>query len=173
MAFGAFIHERGLDIDRSLADYDGAGDGRYAERVLFRKLGIEDYDWKERDGLTLGCTGLHMRSGDMVKLGLLMLNRGEAGGERLIPAAWVDESTRRQSEGHPAWFGHYGLHWWVSDARHNGIVDLYFALGAHGQFLIVAPERRLVACIRKKVGALADSGLPLRFFLDRVLPAVG
>jgi len=53
---------------------------------------------------------LSMSTRDLARLGLLYLNDGLWAGKRIVPAAWVKESTKRWSE---AWSGRgYGYMWW-------------------------------------------------------------
>ena len=82
---------------------------------------------------------------DFGRIGLMMLNGGEANGAQLLPAAWVDEATipsegaepigqgdtgsvdRRQTRG-------YQYQWWTFTDS-----DAYTAIGLQGQFIYVDP----------------------------------
>lgn len=145
----------------------------FAQTWLFPFLGVEKAKWKENNGVNLGGTGLHVRSIDMAMLGYLYCCGGVIASKQVAPATWVEESTRVHSGGIPNWFGHYGLHWWVSPRSINGHTDLFFALGSHGQFIIVSPRHELVAAFRKKPGTKQETTLPMRFFLDYVLRRYG
>jgi CubicO group peptidase (beta-lactamase class C family) len=142
----------------------------FAESHLFPHLGIAKARWKANQGVNLGGTGLHMRTIDMAMLGYLYLNDGQIGDEQVISRAWVRESTRMHAQGHPEWFGGYGFHWWVSPQAHNRREDMFFALGQHGQYIFVAPAKKLVAAFRKKPGKKEGVMLPKTIFLDHVLP---
>lgn len=144
-----------------------------AETWLFPFIGVERARWKENNGINLGSTGLHVRSIDMAMLGYLYCHYGEIDGKQIVSAGWVERSTQVHSEGIPHWFGNYGLHWWVSPRKLNGHVDLFFALGAHGQYVIVSPDYELVAAFRKKPGTRREMTLPMRLFLDYVLRRYG
>ena len=143
---------------------------KFAEEYLFLKLGINNVKWKEQNGITMGGTGLHMKSVDLTKIGMLMLNKGMYNNEQIVSEDWIVKSTSKYSNGHPEWFGNYGLHWWVSSKKINNKIDMFFALGAHGQFLFVIPETRLVVCVRKKVGKIKDMNRPMVFLFDNILP---
>jgi CubicO group peptidase (beta-lactamase class C family) len=68
----------------------------------------------------------------------LYLHRGQWEGRQVLPAAWVDESTRRAAD--PA--EEYQYLWWVNtrgSGRHH-----FYAHGKHGQFIYVMPERQMV-----------------------------
>ncbi|MEU0540171.1 serine hydrolase [Nocardia sp. NPDC005978] len=68
----------------------------FAQRELFDPLGIErgDYYWaRDRSGHTYGYAHLVMPPDDFVKLGLLIANRGDWAGTRVISRAYLDEAT--------------------------------------------------------------------------------
>ncbi len=94
----------------------------------------------ERGGFEKLESGLNARAIDFARFGRLYLNEGRWGSEQVIPAAWVQASTRRDTVGDPA--ENYQYLWWVNTevvGRHH-----YYALGKHGQYIYVMPERRLV-----------------------------
>ena len=81
---------------------------------------------------------------DMARFGLLYLNNGNWGGGQIVPAGWVEESTRpvtKVTRRH-ANLGQYGYLWWIShDIRGQ---KMYFASGSGGQRILVFPEAELV-----------------------------
>jgi CubicO group peptidase (beta-lactamase class C family) len=109
----------------------------FAEEHLFGPLGISDVAWTSNpQGINIGYSQLYMRPRDMAKIGHLYLNGGEWDGERVVPATWVEASTKKQiaatlEDG-------YGYQWWVDDS------GTYMALGYAGQFIFVVPEQDLV-----------------------------
>jgi CubicO group peptidase (beta-lactamase class C family) len=137
---------------------------------LFTPLGIQKTVWKEQNNISMGGTGLHIKSMDLAKIGYLMLHDGVYENNQIIPQNWIKQSTQYHSVGYPDWFGNYGLHWWISSFDLNKKVNMYFALGAHGQFLFIVPDRNLVVCIRKKVGKLNTMSLPIKYLFEQVLP---
>jgi len=159
-----------LLLSAIITNYTKLTVSKFAEECLFLKLGINNVKWKEQNGITMGGTGLHMKSVDLTKIGMLMLNKGMYTNEQIVSEEWITKSTSRYSNGYPEWFGNYGLHWWVSSKTINKNADMFFALGAHGQFLFVIPEKRLVVCIRKKVGKIKDMNKPMFFLFDNILP---
>ncbi|WP_248491473.1 serine hydrolase [Tsukamurella sp. PLM1] len=67
---------------------------KYAQRYLFAPLGIdaEDYFWqRDRSGHTYGFAFLFLPPNDMARLGLLLLNRGQWNGKRIIDADYMDQ----------------------------------------------------------------------------------
>jgi CubicO group peptidase (beta-lactamase class C family) len=49
----------------------------------------------------------------MVKIGWLYLNKGRWGQQQIVPAEWVEASTRGHIEANPG--DQYGYHWWVNN----------------------------------------------------------
>jgi CubicO group peptidase (beta-lactamase class C family) len=115
----------------------------YLRPRLFDPLGIGDVGWTQTPaGRDQGFSGLHARTEDAAKLGLLYLRGGRWEGAQLISPTWVVEATRAQvptaswaveADESPDWTRGYGYQFWIS--RHG-----YRADGAYGQFSIVVPE---------------------------------
>jgi hypothetical protein len=72
----------------------------------------------------------------MAKIGWLYLNEGQWEGRQIVPAAWVEGSTR----GHitATLFDQYGYQWWTDSAGY------YIAVGYGGQFIYVVPHKNMV-----------------------------
>lgn len=106
----------GQPLDRVLAD------------ALFRKMDFREAAWSRcPDGHPIGATGLYVAARDMVKLGWMLLNRGDYCGRRVLSEDWVDTVMQRGYEILPCgegWFGKGGM---------------------NGQMLIFHPERRIAA----------------------------
>jgi CubicO group peptidase (beta-lactamase class C family) len=81
-----------------------------------------------------------MSARDAARFGLLFLSEGAWGSQRLVPAAWVRESTQAYSR---VGRGGYGYLWWV-DAWPGVEVPSFSARGALGKYIVVLPERDLV-----------------------------
>src|SRR3954452_19174889 len=118
---------------------------RYVWPRLFDPLGIGQVGWQTfPPGREQGFSGLHARTEDIAKLGLLYLQEGRWEGAQLIPAKWVAEATSEQvanpAEDNPDWRQGYGFQFWMS--RHG-----YRGDGAFGQFCIVLPEQDAVVAI--------------------------
>jgi CubicO group peptidase (beta-lactamase class C family) len=114
----------------------------YLRPRLFDPLGIGPVGWQTfPPGREMGFSGLHARTEDVAKLGLLYLQRGRWQGTQLIPEAWVAEATSKQvsnSDGaNSDWAQGYGFQFWMS--RHG-----YRGDGAFGQFCVILPEQQTV-----------------------------
>jgi CubicO group peptidase (beta-lactamase class C family) len=117
---------------------------KYLEETLWQPLGMEAPGSWSLDSHAHGFekmeSGLNARAVDFAKFGCLYLARGTWRGRQLVPAAWVDESTRLDTTTDPA--THYQYFWWV-DAKARDR-NAFFAAGKHGQYIYVVPEHRLV-----------------------------
>ena len=115
---------------------------QYLRPRLFDPLGIGPVGWHTfPPGREQGFSGLHARTEDIAKLGLLYLQRGRWEGAQLIPEAWVAEATSKQVSNpdgaNPDWPQGYGFQFWMS--RHG-----YRGDGAFGQFCVILPEQQTV-----------------------------
>ncbi len=94
-----------------------------------------------------------MSARDMARFGLLILRGGMWNGQRVIPASWVETSTRTHLpttlEKTP---GGYGYYWWIHDGQQFASYGLtqpfFYASGAFGQKIFVFPEAELVVVMR-------------------------
>ena len=90
--------------------------------------------------------GLFISALDHARFWLLMLNRGEWGGQRLVSEAWVDESMVPCEVS-----DRYGYMWWLNSGQglYSGAPASSFAAqGAGGNVVFVDPEDDLVIVTR-------------------------
>src|SRR5437660_3191760 len=140
----------------------------YLRPRLFEPLGIADPTWgTSPQGITLGGYGLSIRTEDIAKFGQLYLQHGKWNDRQLIPAAWVEAATSRQtsngSNPNSDWDQGYGYQFWR--ARHGA----YRGDGAFGQFCIVMPEQDAVVAITSGV---RDMQAVLNLVWEQLLPAL-
>ncbi|CAN5501650.1 hypothetical protein BH10PLA2_BH10PLA2_02810 [soil metagenome] len=140
----------------------------YLKPRLFDPLGIEEPTWgKSSEGISLGGYGLNVRTEDIAKFGQLYLQQGKYAGKQLVPAAWIQAATSRQtsngSNPQSDWDQGYGYQFWR--ARHNA----YRGDGAFGQYCIVMPEQDTVIAITSGV---RDMQAVLNLIWDKLLPAM-
>jgi CubicO group peptidase (beta-lactamase class C family) len=77
---------------------------------------------------------------DLARFGYLYLRRGNWNGTQIVPADWVEESTRSYSKTNDG--DGYGYLWWIDSF---GLPEKNFSgWGSLGKFLVVIPERELV-----------------------------
>lgn len=115
----------------------------FAERELFRPLGIGQVEWyADNTGLQSGGMSGLWRSRDVLKLGELYLRGGKWNGTGLISPAYIAESVTIHNTGN--FYGEkaqYGYMWWIT--RVAGY-DAFYARGYGGQYLMVIPKLDLV-----------------------------
>ena len=135
---------------------------------LFEPLGIEHPRWEASpQGVTVGGYGLSVRTEDIARFGQLYLQKGQWQGRELVPAAWIEAATARQtangSNPDSDWDQGYGYQFWRS--RHGA----FRGDGAFGQFCIVLPEQGAVIAITSGV---RDMQSVLNLVWDKLLPAL-
>jgi CubicO group peptidase (beta-lactamase class C family) len=145
----------------------------FAERHLFKPLGITEYRWHEdAQGINNGGSGMALTPMDMAKFGYLYLQLGRWGEKQLVPAEWVRSSTAPRYMTYEG-IGHYGQHWWVDAIDPSRPLTpenrYHFALGFGGQYIIVVPAADLVVTMTSEL--FHDSLIPLRLFREHLLSA--
>lgn len=149
----------------------------YAARHIFRPLGIDAYRWeRNRDGEPHAGGGLHLRPRDLAKIGLLVGAGGEWDGAQIVPAEWVERSTRTKFRFAPeaAPIAGYAYLWWVlePDAKVPEVSPIIAGTGLGGQYLFVVPDRDLVVVVTGWSDDEEGATAPMRFLYDDILPAV-
>jgi CubicO group peptidase (beta-lactamase class C family) len=139
----------------------------YLRPRLFEPLGIANPTWEASpQGISAGGYGLSIRTEDIARFGQLYLQKGKWDGKQLVPAAWVDAATARQtsngSNPNSDWDQGYGYQFWR--CRHGA----YRGDGAFGQYCIVLPEQDAVIAITSGV---RDMQAVLNLVWDKLLPA--
>jgi CubicO group peptidase (beta-lactamase class C family) len=112
---------------------------QFAEKRLFRAMGITDIIWPhDAKGRTHGWGDLHLHPRDMAKFGLLYLNQGRWNNAQVVPASWVLESSKTSVTVRPG-VG-YGFSWWINTAR----PPIFEAVGRGGQRISILPKENIV-----------------------------
>ena len=114
----------------------------FLEEELYKKIGLENIEWPEFAGYSLGCTGLRLSVQDMSRFGLLLLNDGVWDGEQIVSKSYLDLATSVQvntdSEKIKLNKHGYGYQFWI-----NGFGD-YKAAGLYNQLIIINKAYDLV-----------------------------
>jgi CubicO group peptidase (beta-lactamase class C family) len=175
----AFRYDSGgvILLSAMLKNRTGMHAREYADRYLFKPLGIEKYFWVgNSEGHTHTGGGLNLTARDAAKLGQLYLNKGRWGDAQVVPEDWVGQSLKTHVDltvaGQPP--SGYGYLWWVwaPDPRGRGGQDIYAARGRGGQYVIVVPEHDMVVAMCGDAKTGPEAGKPIEVFYDRILPAV-
>lgn len=139
----------------------------YLTPRLFKPLGIEGPTWEQSPvGVDAGGWGLSLRTDDIAKFGQMLLQKGQFNGKKVVPAAWVEEATKRQvSNGDPNqendWSQGYCYQFWRCQHGH------YRGDGAFGQYCIVMPAYDAVLAITSGVD---DMGAVLKAVWTKLCP---
>ena len=119
----------------------------YMSERLWKPLGAQSYGFWITDGPpgigdAVNGMGFNATLRDYGRLGLLMLNDGMANGQRILPAAWVQESTVPAPGHEPASSSEslgYQYQWWTF---HDS--NAYTAIGLQGQYIYIDPDTKMV-----------------------------
>jgi CubicO group peptidase (beta-lactamase class C family) len=140
----------------------------YLRPRLFEPLGIDNPAWEASpQGVSAGGYGLSVRTEDIANFGQLYLRKGNWNGKQLVPEAWVEAATARQtsngSNPNSDWDQGYGYQFWRC---RNGA---YRGDGAFGQYCVVLPEQDAVVVITSGV---KDMQAVLNVVWEKLLPAL-
>src|SRR5215831_16778852 len=70
----------------------------YLRPRLFEPLGFKDPSWVTNpQGISAGAYGLMARTEEIARFGQVYLQKGMWKGQQLVPSAWVEEATARQT----------------------------------------------------------------------------
>ncbi|HOD80076.1 MAG: 6-aminohexanoate-dimer hydrolase [Planctomycetes bacterium ADurb.Bin126] len=139
----------------------------YLQPRLFKPLGIDNPTWETSpQGISAGGFGLSVRTEDIACFGQLFLQKGRWQGKQLLPQAWVEAATARQtsngSDPNSDWSQGYGYQFWR--CRHGA----YRGDGAFGQYCVVLPDQDAVIAITSGLGNMQAV---LNLVWDKLLPA--
>jgi CubicO group peptidase (beta-lactamase class C family) len=130
----------GLVLERTT----GMHVAEYLQEKIWKPLGMEaPGSWSldsEEHGFEKMESGINGRAIDFAKFGRLFLKAGNWNGVQVVPADWVEESTRLDTTTDPA--PNYQYFWWVNDKVQDE--HQFLAAGKHGQYIYVVPEQDLV-----------------------------
>jgi CubicO group peptidase (beta-lactamase class C family) len=131
----------------------------YLKPRLLDPLGIEDVIWEmDNDGYNMGNGGTHMKTSDLAKMGLFLINKGKWDGKQLLDPKWIEAATTPHIYQHPekspeenenaaddASQG-YGYQIWMG--RHHS----YRAIGGQNQLIMVIPEYDFILVCHSSIG---------------------
>jgi CubicO group peptidase (beta-lactamase class C family) len=121
---------------------------RFPRERLFAPLGMRTAELApDASGTFMGASSLYASARDWARLGLLFLQDGVWGGERLLPAGWVANSVEPTPQSPN---DEYGAQVWLKLPLSPGLgeppmpEDGFYMLGYDGQVVAVVPSRDLV-----------------------------
>ncbi len=144
------------------------GARKFIERELLGRMGITNFNWEtDVSGLPKSAAGSGVRSRDMLKWGMLVLNDGRWNGGEFIPKAFVEKATARIYTNKQG--ASYGFFWWRQEVEAGGrTYDQKSGRGAGGQFIQIYPELDLIIVItahHKGMGSMLTTAP------NRIIPA--
>ena len=117
----------------------------YIEDNIWSKIGAEHdaYILVDRAYMPAVTGGMNSTARDALRFGMMVRDRGEYNGQRVIPASWIDATldvsdrllanmqanTKYQNE---SWSAYHNM-WWILDAA----AGEYCAVGIHGQVIYI------------------------------------
>ncbi len=115
-----------------------------AEKYLFKPLGINKYRWDygRQNGYPLMDGSLAITPRDMIKMGLLVLNKGEYKGSKVISGDWIKEMVKDRMDVDE--YFRYGFLWWKNKRNKERDYEAVFANGLGSQLIIILPESQVV-----------------------------
>jgi len=138
-------------IVRDLAGGDTASTLAFVRRELFDKLGMRHATFEfDAAGTPIGASHVWAPARDWARLGLLYLQDGVVGGERLLPEGWVTYSARPTPGAEHVG---YGAGFWTNRGAGYGAgyrtaagmpADAFMARGSYGQYVVIVPSQQLV-----------------------------
>ena len=139
VALAGAIIERGSG--KSLPDF--------AREALFAPLGIGRFHWTAgHDGVASAASGLRLTATDLLKIGQLLLRKGEWNGQRIVSEGWIAASFTSATST-PDGLG-YGRLWFIGDApapAFDAPKPWHAGFGNGGQRLWLMPEADIAAVI--------------------------
>lgn len=112
--------------------------------AFFDRLGMtRTFVERDADGDYILSSQVWTTARDLARLGVLYLNDGVVGGERILPAGWRDFVTTPSGPQPDGPFG-YGAGFWLLNKSPGVPTDAFGAFGNRGQYIVIIPSRRLV-----------------------------
>ena len=127
-----------------------------------KKIGMTDFPWMlSPEGVCSGGNGVSLTTEDMLRIGLLYLNRGNWNGEQLISEEWVEYAMGYRDPLPPMNGLQYNFHW-------DHWEDIWAARGMFGQTCGLVPALNMVFAI-----TAADNGYKaMKIFQREVIDLV-
>jgi CubicO group peptidase (beta-lactamase class C family) len=143
----------------------------YARQHLLGPIGIGDgLTWRTAASRTTTFAGMQATVRDYAKFGYLFLHRGAWDGAQIVPAQWVDVSTRT-GESLEDWYGYlWHVNMPIKFEDTSLPEDGFTALGVFGQHIMVIPSKHLVV-VRVAMDSLGATNWNAATFLGHLLGA--
>lgn len=144
----------------------------FIKKELLDKLGITNYQWRnDQSGLPIADSGVSFTSRDMLKLGELVIDKGQWRDEQLLSAKYLEKATSAITQPTEDWQPKslsYGYLWYQTNIFvENKNYDTKVAWGAGGNRIITIEALDLVVVI---TGHDGEDGIMTQV-AEQILPA--
>ncbi|NOT38045.1 MAG: serine hydrolase [Saprospiraceae bacterium] len=137
-------------------DITGMNISVFANQFIFKKIGIDEFEWGNYGSYCKGGTGLYLNINNLHSIGTLLLNDGRFNSIQIVPKGWIKTMCKphvhklnKDYTNDPLGRKAYGFCLWIIDE------NVVFSNGNQGQFLIVNKEKKIV------VSVMSDSRKPI------------
>lgn len=96
-------------------------------------LELEPYYLTDGAGVAFVLGGLNLTTRDYARMGQMFLQDGRYNDKQIVPADWVDASTRATAPTQPGAIG-YGYQWWIPK---DAVAGEFMARGVYGQYIYI------------------------------------
>ncbi len=132
-------------LSGAISQRSGMSAEAFARLHLFGPLGIRQLSWpRDPQRISHGFGNLHLLPRDMARLGQLFLDQGRWQGRQVVPAAWVEEATRRHLKTGGPGTSDYGYGWRMPA---SGSPVTFEASGRGGQQISILRDQQTVIVI--------------------------
>ncbi|SNY99934.1 serine hydrolase domain-containing protein [Flagellimonas pacifica] len=129
---------------------------------FYKAMNIANYGWvQDESGNPTAHGAFVIKPSDFIKFGELILNKGMYNNKRLISESWIEESFKQGQEFDPR----FGLLWWRYLKNNTEDVEVYYADGYRGNYLVIIPNKGIVAV---RCADHENFNYPADFFTDFV-----
>ncbi len=145
---------------------------QFAAKYLFEPMGITNLQWGHTSNKEVipSAKRLYMIPRDMAKIGQLILNKGKWKGKQIISESWVAASTTYQTKLAGL---DYGYLWWNIPLKvKEEVLITKTATGNGGQYIMVVPEKNIVAVFTGGAYNSEEDKLPFAILRDVILASM-
>ena len=144
----------------------GQNVAKFAEKYLFELIGIKEYKWGGKNGVYDSGGGLWLKSRDIAKYGLLLLNKGKWNDKEIVSEKWISEIFNPYIEiKHPF----YSCYQWQM-VKTEFSFNSWFIPGNGGQIINIIPELDMVIVINADNRKIPkEKREPLEFLIKDII----
>jgi CubicO group peptidase (beta-lactamase class C family) len=125
---------------------------KYADKKLFKPLGIDKYQWQYTPQKVVNTAGgLQMTSLEFAKVGQLYKNRGQWKGQQILPTEWINKTLTKQIQIPERLNEFYGYLFWNKTYTVNGKrYETFYCAGNGGSKIFIFKDLPLTIVVTAK-----------------------